>query len=84
MITTALVHEQKKKKNHDFQFAFESILLNTFMLDKMLVSAARNYVIGGEVIAETTGTMNVFVKPIWANGRSLELPGYSDSASRLI
>jgi hypothetical protein len=84
MFGTALVHEHEIAKNVDFQFAFNSIMHNTTMLDKMLVSANRNYVIGGEVIAEATGSMNVYVRPIWANGRSIELPVYSESASGLI
>jgi hypothetical protein len=84
MFGTALVHEHEIAKNADFQFAFDSIIKNTAMLDKMLVSANRNYVIGGEVIAETTGSMNVYVRPIWANGRAIELPVYSESASALI
>jgi hypothetical protein len=84
MFGTALVHEHEIAKNSDFQFAFDSIIKNTSMLDKMLVSANRNYVIGGEVIAESTGSMNVYVRPIWANGRSIELPVYSESASSLI
>jgi hypothetical protein len=84
MFTTALVHEHEIAKNHDFQFAFESILRNTTILDKMLVSANRSWVIGGEVIAETTGSMNVYVRPVWANGRSLVLPAFSDMASSLI
>jgi hypothetical protein len=84
MFGTALVHEHEIAKNVDFQFAFDSIIHNTAMLDKMLVSANRNYVIGGEVIAESTGSMNVYVRPIWANGRSIELPVYSESASGLI
>jgi hypothetical protein len=50
----------------------------------MLVSANRNYVIGGEVVAEATGSMNVYVRPIWANGRQIELPAYSETASGLI
>jgi hypothetical protein len=84
MIGTSLVHEHEIAKNHDFQHGFESIMRNTSMLDKMLVSASRNYVIGGEVTAETTGSMNVFIRPLWANGRSLEMPVYSEQASRLI
>jgi hypothetical protein len=84
MFGTALVHEHEIAKNIDFQFAFDSIIRNTAMLDKLLVSANRNYVIGGEVIAESTGSMNVYVRPIWANGRSIELPVYSESASGLI
>jgi len=54
------------------------------MLDKMLVSANRNWVIGGEVIAEATGSMNVYIRPLWANGRFLDLPVFADSASELI
>jgi hypothetical protein len=84
MFGTTLVHEHEIAKNVDFQFAFDSIIRNTAMLDKMLVSANRNYVIGGEVIAEATGSMNVYVRPIWANGRSIERPVYSESASGLI
>jgi hypothetical protein len=84
MFGTALVHEHEIAKNADFQFAFDSIIGNTAMLDKMLVSANRNYVIGGEVIAESTGSMNVYVRPIWANGRLIERPVYSESASALI
>jgi hypothetical protein len=84
MFGTALVHEHEIAKNVDFQFAFDSIIRNTTMLDKMLVSANRNYVIGGEVIAEVNGSMNVYVRPIWANGRSIEHPVYSESASALI
>jgi hypothetical protein len=84
MFGTALVHEHEIAKNVDFQFAFGSIIRNTAMLDKLLVSADRNYVIGGEVTAEPTGSMNVYVRPIWANGRSVELPAYSENASGLI
>jgi hypothetical protein len=84
MFGTAVVYEHEIAKNADFQFAFDSIIHNTAMLDKMLVSADRNYVIGGEVAAESTGSMNVYVHPIWANGRSVELPVYSETASGLI
>jgi hypothetical protein len=84
MFGTALIHEHEIAKNADFQFAFDSIMRNTAMLDKMLVSANRNYVIGGEVVAEPAGSMNVYVRPVWANGRLIELPVYSESASGLI
>jgi hypothetical protein len=84
MFGTTLIHEHEIAKNVDFQFAFDSIIRNTAMLDKMLVSANRNYVIGGEVIAESTGSMNVYVRPVWANGRLIGLPVYSENASALI
>ena len=84
MFNTALVHEHEIAKHDDFQFAFESILRNTFLLDKILVSAEANYVIGGQVIAESIGSMNVFVRSIWAHGPQLDLPVYSESDSGLI
>jgi hypothetical protein len=84
MIGTALVAEHEIAKNTDFQFAFNSIMRNTALLDKMLVSANRNYVIGGQVFAESTGSMNVYVRPIWANGRNIDLPSYCETASELI
>jgi hypothetical protein len=79
-ITTALVHEHEMAKNTDFQYGFESIIRNTAILDRMLVSAQTDYVIGG-VVTPVSGDLAVRVGRMWGNGLSLDLAVYNADVS---
>jgi uncharacterized protein YjbI with pentapeptide repeats len=81
-IITSLVHEHEIVKAEDFTFAFQSIIKNTALLDRMLSAAETDYIKGGRVTA--AGGFNVRIEPIWGNGRSQEVPLFCDQASELI
>jgi hypothetical protein len=79
-ITTARVEPHEIAKNEDFEYAFQSVIRNIGILDRMLTSASIDYVAGG-VVRPVPGTMTFTIDAIWANGRALELPTYGESAS---
>jgi hypothetical protein len=79
-ITTARTEPHEIAKNEDFEFGFQSIIKNSAILDRMLMSASIDYVAGGNVRA-INGTMEIVVEPLWANGRSVDLPAYRDTDS---
>ena len=82
-ITTARVEPNERAKNEDFEFAFQSILRNTAVLDRMLTSANIDYVAGGAV-RPVIGTLSITVEALWANGREIDLPAYQPVASNPI
>ena len=79
-ITTTRVEPHEIAKNEDFEYAFQSIIRNSAILDRMLTSAAVDYVAGGFVRA-VAGTMTCTVDALWANGRTADLPAYRDTVS---
>jgi hypothetical protein len=81
-IITSLVHEHEIVKAEDFTFAFQSIIKNITLLDRMLSAVETDYIKGGRVIA--AGGFNVRIEPIWGNGRFQEVPLFCDEASALI
>jgi hypothetical protein len=82
-ITTAAVFEHEMAKEADFRYGFESLIRNTAILDRMLVSAETDYVIGGAVTS-MAGSLAIRIGAMWGNGRSLDLPVYSDGVSSSI
>jgi hypothetical protein len=82
-ITTALVHEHEMAKNTDFQHGFESIIRNAAVLDRMLVSATSDYVIGG-VVTTDPSAVGIHLSKMWGNGLALDLPAYNREISPLI
>ena len=79
-IATLHVEEHEIAKADDFEFGFLSVIKNTALLDRMLVSAETDYVVGGMVNA-VPGTMEVTVEALWANGKTLENPVFRDEVS---
>jgi hypothetical protein len=79
-ITASAVYEHELAKHSDFQAGFESIIRNTAMLDRMLVSVETDYIIGGAVMP-VAGGLAVRIGRVWGNGLSLELPAYSAAVS---
>ncbi|MDR1230174.1 MAG: hypothetical protein LBK61_02110 [Spirochaetaceae bacterium] len=79
-IATARVEPHEIAQNQDFEFGFQSIIRNTAILDRMLMSAQTDYLAGGFVRA-VAGTMAFSVDALWANGRAVDLPAYRDGAS---
>jgi hypothetical protein len=82
-ITTALVHENEIAKSDDFLQGFTSLIKNTAVLDRMLVSADIDYVVGGEVVPDAA-TLGIRIGKLWGNGNSLEMPIFQDKISDLI
>jgi len=78
-ITTALVHDNEIAKSDDFIHGFTSLIRNTAILDRMLVSAVSDYVIGGKVTPDAGPSIRV--GKIYGNGHALDLPIYSDEIS---
>jgi len=81
--TTALVHENEIAKADDFLHGFTSLVKNTAVLDRMLVSANVDYIIGGEVFPDS-GSFGIRVNKLWANGNSLDLPVFLGNTSNAI
>jgi hypothetical protein len=82
-LTTALVHENEIAKADDFIHGFTSLIRNTAILDRMLVSANIDYVIGGVVFPDSA-SFGVRVNKLWANGNSLDLPVFLGDTSEAI
>jgi hypothetical protein len=82
-MTTALVHEHEMAKNTDFQHGFESIIRNAAVLDRMLVSANSDYVVGG-VVTPDASAVGIHISKMWGNGLALDLPIYNGQVSPLI
>lgn len=79
-ITTPAVYEHEIAKHDDFQYGFEGLIRNMAMLDRMLVSAEKDYIIGGAVTPDTA-SLGVRVGRMWGNGASLDYPIFHDSVS---
>jgi len=79
-IATARVEPHEIAKGEDFMFGFESLIKNTAILDRMLMSANIDYIAGGTVNA-VPGTMTFTVDALWANGKLVELPAYNNEVS---
>jgi hypothetical protein len=67
-------------KHSDFQAGFESVIRNTAILDRMLVSAETDYIIGGWV-TPVAGSLAIRIGRMWGNGPSLDLPVYGSAVS---
>jgi hypothetical protein len=79
-IATASVYEHEIAKNDDFQFGFESVIRNTALLDRMLVSAESDYIVGG-AISPAPDTLALCVGRLWGNGLSFDLPVFNAAAA---
>jgi hypothetical protein len=82
-ITTALVHENEIAKAEDFLHGFTSLVKNTAVLDRMLVSANIDYIIGGEVFPDSV-SFGIRVGRLWGNGNGLDLPVFLGDISEAI
>ncbi|GMO51984.1 MAG: hypothetical protein Pg6C_17150 [Treponemataceae bacterium] len=82
-ITTPAVHEHEIAKHDDFQYGFEGLVRNIAMLDRMLVSAEKDYIIGGAVTPDAA-SLGVRIGRMWGNGASLDYPVFHDSVSAAI
>jgi hypothetical protein len=82
-ITTALVYEHEMAKNTDFRHGFESIIRNSAILDRMLVSTDFDYLVGGGVIPSTS-VVGIHIEKMWGNGLLLDLPVYNKQITSLI
>jgi hypothetical protein len=82
-ITTALVHENEIAKADDFLHGFTSLIKNTAVLDRMLVSANIDYIIGGEVFPDSA-SLGIRVQKLWGNGNGHELPVFLGEVSDII
>ncbi|GHU65106.1 hypothetical protein FACS189447_03460 [Spirochaetia bacterium] len=83
-ISTSIAHENEIVKSADFEHGFGSLIKNIALLDKMLVSSSVDYLIGGTVKADHANSMNVYVEPLFSNGKTVQLFGYLDHNSPLI
>jgi len=79
-ITTARIEPHERARDEDFEFAFQSIIRNTAVLDRMLTSASVDYVAGG-IVRPAIGTLGITVDALWANGRGIDLPAFQSVAS---
>jgi hypothetical protein len=79
-ITTARVEAHERARSDDFEFAFQSIIRNTAILDKMLTSLNYDYVAGG-VVRPVPGTFKITIDALWANGRAIDLPAFDFDTS---
>jgi hypothetical protein len=79
-IVTARVKPHEIAKSEDFEFGFQSVIRNTAILDRMLMSAAYDYAAGG-FVRSVYGTMTFTVDALWANGRAVEFPACRDAVS---
>jgi hypothetical protein len=79
-ITTPSVYEHEIAKHSDFQDGFESIIRNTAILDRMLVSAEYDYVIGGK-LTPAAGSLAFTIGKMWGNGLALDLPVFNNALS---
>ena len=82
-ISTALIHENEIAKADDFLHGFISLIKNTSFLDRMLVSANADYVIGGEVFP-VSSSFGIRVRKLYGNGNGLELPVFLWAVSDVI
>jgi hypothetical protein len=82
-ITTALVHENEIAKAEDFLHGFTSLIKNTAVLDRMLVSANIDYIIGGEAFPDSV-SFGIRVRKLWGNGNGLDLPVFLGEISDAI
>jgi len=74
-ISTSRAEPHMIAKAEDFEFAFQSVIRNCAILDRLLTVADTDYLAGGEVVA-VSGTMTFTVDELWANGRDADLPAY--------
>ncbi|MDR2501349.1 MAG: hypothetical protein LBD37_09795, partial [Treponema sp.] len=79
-ITAPAVYEHEIAKHDDFQYGFEGLIRNIAVLDRMLVSAEKDYIIGGAVLPDAAG-LGVRIGRMWGNGASLDYPVFHDSVS---
>jgi hypothetical protein len=79
-ITAPAVYEHEIAKHSDFQAGFESIIRNTAVLDRMLVSSDTDYIIGGEAVP-VAGSLAFRIGKMWGNGLSLDLPVFNPEVS---
>ncbi|MDR1904041.1 MAG: hypothetical protein LBQ88_17360 [Treponema sp.] len=82
-ITTALVYEHEIAKNTDFRHGFESLIRNAAILDRMLVSADIDYLVGGGV-RPAAGAVGIQIEKMWGNGLLLDLPIYNKQLTPVI
>ena len=81
-ITTALVHDHEIAKADDFLHGFTSLIRNTAILDRMLVSAEIDYIIGGKVAPDAG--LSVRVGKLYGNGYAHDLPVFNDEISQSV
>jgi len=81
--STSRIEPHERARNDDFEYAFQSIIRNTAILDRMLTSTSVDYVVGG-VVRPVIGTMKFTVDALWANGKELDLPAFQSIASNPI
>jgi hypothetical protein len=82
-LTTPSVYEYEIAKHDDFQYGFESIIRNTAILDRMLVSAETDYIIGGRVTPDAE-SLGVRIGRIWGNGLALDIPVFNGTVSDVV
>jgi hypothetical protein len=82
-LTTPAVYEHEVAKHDDFQYGFESIIRNTAVLDRMLVSAETDYIIGGAVTPDAS-VLGVRIGRMWGNGLALDIPVFNDTVSDVV
>jgi len=79
-ITTARIEANERARQDDFEYAFQSIIKNTAVLDRLLALARMDYVVPGsspeEIVRPVEGYNKIIVGPFWANGKNLNLPAY--------
>jgi hypothetical protein len=83
-ISTSIVYENEIVKSTDFEHGFGSLIKNLVLMDKMLVSSTADYLIGGKVKADPNNSMNVYIEPLFSNGRQSNLFSYLDHNSDLV
>jgi hypothetical protein len=54
-ISTTRIEEHEIAKTEDFEFAFQSIIRNTALLDRMLVSANSDYLVAAALYPNALG-----------------------------
>jgi hypothetical protein len=82
-LTTPAVYEHEIAKHDDFQYGFESIIRNTAVLDRMLVSAESDYIVGGRVTPDAA-VLGVRIGRMWGNGPALDIPVFNDAVSDVV
>ena len=82
-ISTALIHENEIAKTDDFLYGFTSLIKNTSFLDRMLVSANIDYIIGGEVFPDSA-SLGIRVRKLYGNGNGLEWPVFLGAVSDVL
>jgi hypothetical protein len=82
-ITTPSVYEHEIAKHDDFQYGFESIIRNTAVLDRMLVSSETYYIVGG-IVTQYAAVLGIHIGKTWGNGLTLDVPVFNDTVSDVV